>query len=110
MNLIQGCYNRTTNLFLTNPSFSPIFDANGLQFSEEQKERFRAYSRYDWYDFAKKREMLSFQEMYNIDKQNGLIDKTMKKYSEKYQLVSKNGQFDFSQYAYTLEQSSHKKK
>ena len=101
--LIQGCYNRTTDSFINNPNFSPIFDANGLQFSDEQKDSFRGLNKYDWYDFAKKREQLSFQDMYRVDKNNGFIDKTMQKYSQKYGRTYQSELFDQAQYAELLQ-------
>lgn len=101
--LIQGCYNRTTDSFINNPNFSPIFDANGLQFSDEQKNSFRSLNKYDWYDFAKKRELLSFQDMYAFDKNNGFIDKTIQKYSQKYGRTYQSELYDQSQYAELLQ-------
>lgn len=78
--LIQGVYNKITDMFITNPNFSPVFDPSGLVYSTEQINNFWSINQVQWVKYAKSRNKLSYQELYHMDKNQ----ETFKEYVESY--------------------------
>ena len=101
--LIQGCYNKTTGLFVTNPNFSPIFDPTGLKFSDEQLNIFWSLNRFSTIKFAEGRKKLSSNELRKFDIENNTWKTIMKNYGMKYGMIKKEAIYDSSNYSIELE-------
>ena len=101
--LIQGCYNKTTGLFITNPNYSPIFDPNGLNFSDEQVNNFFALNKIKTVQFSNNRKKLSSEELRKFDIENNTWRKIMSDYGKKYGMIKKEAIYDSRNYSIELE-------
>lgn len=81
--LIQGAYNATTDTFITNTNYSPVFDPSGYQYSDEQIMNLANLGRMDWYNYAKERNKFTFKQLYGIDKQRSTFDNLVRHYEVK---------------------------
>jgi len=81
--LIQGVYNENIG-FVTNTNYSPIFNPNGLQYSDEQIAHFGAQGWAEWSDYAMTRNKASFDTLLKHDENRGTFDKAIEEYKQIY--------------------------
>lgn len=101
--LVQGVYNKTTDLFITNPNFSLVFDPSGLKYSEEQINNLWSLNQLEWINFAKERENLTFNQLFQSDRNKETWNNIIHEYCEKFGVKPKEVICDVSEYKYELE-------
>ncbi len=87
--LIQGVYNKTTDMFVTNPNFSPVFDPNGLEYSDEQIKNFWSICQINWVKYAESRHKYSYEQLYNDDLKRNNFSEYMNDYSKYFKVRPK---------------------
>lgn len=102
--LVQGVYNRTTDSFITNPNFCPVFNPNGFVYSDEQINNFWSLNQIQWVKYAKSRKQFSYEKLYEIDTKRKTFDEYMKSYSNYFKATPLiNTEFDVSAYKRDLQ-------
>lgn len=97
--LIQGAYCYSTDIYIDNPNFCPVFDAKGLKYSVEQLDNIAFYNKSDWNLFANFRNDYSFEVLYMEDKKMPTLDNAMKEYSNKYHTKAINHPYISTEYS-----------
>ena len=89
-NLVQGVYNSTTDMFITNPNFCPVFNPNGLEYSDEQINNFWAINQIQWVKYAESRKKYSYEQLYSEDTRRKSFDDYINSYSKYFNVKIKN--------------------
>ncbi len=99
--LIQGVYSKKFGA-ITNPNYSPVFDAKGLNYTDEQYRLINSSninsSLLKQLESMSKRRDLSYEEIWERDIKTHFLDEAMSNYAKTY---PRNNTKPFSAYTYT---------